>query len=112
MNLIYILHILAGLFFIYMGLNSTKKHNILYKILVVLGIIIILYHSYRFYTKYNKNKNISYVNLFHLLFNAPLLLYIGLTNGKGVYPSNQLLFVLGIGITVLFSLRTLNINII
>ena len=109
MNYIYLLHILAGLFFIYVGLDKTKKVNLLYYILIGLALVIILYHSYRFYSKYQENKYLSYVNLFHILLNAPLLLYIGLTKGKGVYPSNQILFVLGTGITVLFTLKLLNL---
>ena len=109
MNYIHILHILAGIFFIYMGLNVTNKIDLLYYILIALAVIIILYHSYRFYSKYKETNYVSYVNLFHILFNAPLLLYIGLTKGKGVYPSNQILFVLGSGITILFSLKLLNL---
>ena len=111
MNYLYISHILAGLFFIYMGLYKTKKKDILYNILVILSVIIIAYHGYRLVSKLNRNiSNISYVNLFHILLLAPLLLYVGLVKGKGIYPSNELLLVLGSGIVVLFVLKLANLN--
>ena len=90
-NYIYILHIIAGLFFIYLGLNNTVKHKALYTILIVLSIVIFLYHLYRLVTKYKNN--VSYVNLFHIVLLSPLLCYIGIVNGNGVYPSNELLLV-------------------
>jgi hypothetical protein len=107
-NYIYIVHILAGLFFIYLGLNNTIKHNVLYNILLTLSVIIFLYHLYRLWSKYNNY--VSYVNIFHVVLLAPLLCYIGVVKGKGVYPSNELLVVLGTGITTLFLLKVLELN--
>ena len=46
-NLILLFHILfVGPLFLYVGLMKSKMHNILRKIIIGLGVIVVLYHSY------------------------------------------------------------------
>jgi len=52
----------------------------MYSILTTIGIIIILYHSYKVYIKLKEGIN-PWINFIHILIIGPLLLYIGL-NGK------------------------------
>lgn len=105
LNLSHILY--GGPLLTYIG---YKKHNIgrtTLNLLLISIILILIYHSYKFYTHYTKHKYISYVNLFHLLVLVPLLLYVYLKKDKVVYPTYDILFVLGVGIIVLFSMKAI-----
>ena len=103
---IYLSHILfGGPLLTYVGYMKQNTHNNIYKLLLITSIIVILYHLYQLYTKYTKNKYISYVNLVHLILVAPLLLYVSIYKSKVVYPISDLLFVLGVGMTILFLIK-------
>ena len=103
---IYLSHILfGGPLLAYVGFMKQKTHNHVYKLLLLVGVIIALYHLYKLYIKFSKKKYISYVNLLHLLLVVPLLIYVGLYKEKVVYPTFDLLFAMGIGIIILFILK-------
>ena len=54
---IYWIHILlVGPFFIYLGVEKNKIPDYVYTILILLGLIVILYHSYKLYKYKNKIK--------------------------------------------------------
>jgi len=94
-------HILfVGPLFLYIGLMKNNTHHIVKKLLIGLGIIVILYHAYSTYTHYSKSKYISYLNLTHVLVFAPLLIYTGIVE-NAIYPTYDIMFVLGSGITLL-----------
>jgi len=80
MNPIFFVHLfhilIVGSLFLYVGIYKTKIPKTLFPILFVLGIIIILYHSYKAYTYLTKGKN-PWVNLIHILLIGPLLIIIG-----------------------------------
>lgn len=100
-NLILLFHILfVGPLFLYLGLMKSNAKEIVKKIVVGLGIIIALYHSFLTYKHFNKSKYLSYLNLSHILIFAPLLIYTGLVE-NAVYPTYDILFVLGSGIIIL-----------
>ncbi len=74
---LHILHIfVVGTLFLYVGIKQTNASKLLLNSLLPLGIIIVLYHSYKAYIKYNTNTSI-WVNLIHILLVGPLLIYIG-----------------------------------
>ena len=83
-----------SVFFIYIGINKTNIPNYLFKIILGLGCIVLAYHSYLAYIKYNQNKN-PWVNLIHILLVAPLLIYIGYYQGKTERLYFELLLLLG-----------------
>ena len=47
---LYIFHIIFGIFFSYLGFKKQTSNDV-YKGLLVLGLLVLLYHSYHFYRK-------------------------------------------------------------
>jgi hypothetical protein len=62
--------------------------------LLILGIIIIIYHSYKAYIKLKAGKN-PWVNWIHILLVGPLLIYIGYNNKNTPRLYYELLLMLG-----------------
>ena len=70
-------HILiVGGLFLYVGTQRADIPTQLFAGLVGLGVIIVLYHLYKAYER-NQHKKSYWVNLIHILFVGPLLVYIG-----------------------------------
>ena len=100
-NLILIFHILiVGPIFLYLGLMKSNSIKMVKHIVVGIGVILALYHSFLTYKHYNTSKYLSYLNLTHILFFAPLLIYTGSVE-NAVYPTYDILCVLGSGIIIL-----------
>jgi len=79
MNRLYLhlVHIfIFGTIFLYVGIKSTNTPAFMYPVLLTLGIVILFYHTYKVYLKLAAGKN-PWVNLFHILIVAPLLIFIG-----------------------------------
>ena len=68
--------ILVGGLFLYVAIKRETAPKYIFNLLLILGIVIILYHSYKVYSKLKQNKN-PWVNLFHIFIVAPLIIYIG-----------------------------------
>lgn len=68
--------IIVGGLFLYVGINRLSSSKYILNLLFIMGIIILFYHSYKIYIKLNKNMN-PWVNFFHVIIVAPLLIYIG-----------------------------------
>lgn len=85
-------HILiVGSLFLYLGINKTNVPKYTHKFLLVLGIIIIGYHLYKMYL-YGKP---NWVNLMHIIFIGPLLVYIGYNKEKTAEWIYQIILLLG-----------------
>ena len=67
--------IVGGLFF-YVGIKRSEIHPFMFYGLFALGAIIILYHLYKAFVRI-QHKNPYWVNLIHIFFIGPLLIYIG-----------------------------------
>lgn len=85
MKIINIVHVavLAPLF-IYVGIKGNKTPMLLFTTLLVVGVVVALYHSYRMFVTF-KNSGIVpylYVNLVHVLLVAPFLIYVGLNKNN------------------------------
>ena len=79
---VHLFHILiVGSLFLYVGLTRTEMPSFMYNILITLGAVIILYHSFKVYKKLIAGIN-PWVNYIHILLVGPLLLYIGLNREK------------------------------
>ena len=75
--LVHLFHIiLVGGLFLYVSLKNATMPKFMFTFLELLGIFIIIYHSYKSYT-YSLVKKSFNVNLFHIFIVAPVLLYIG-----------------------------------
>lgn len=76
-NLLYLFHILAvSTVFLYVGIMQKKSSKFLFPLLLVTGIVIVLYHSYKLY-EHLLSKHRIWVNLMHILLFGPLIIYIG-----------------------------------
>ena len=82
-SFVHLFHLLfVGSLFLYVGITRKNTPEWLYSLLYYLGFIIILYHLYKSYLKFSKNKTtFLWVNLIHIFFIGPLLITIG-KNGK------------------------------
>jgi membrane-bound metal-dependent hydrolase YbcI (DUF457 family) len=75
LSLFHILIIAPLLLFV--GFQRADTPPWLYHVFLVLGFIILFYHGYRLSVRLRDNSGYAWVNLIHMLFVAPLLLYIG-----------------------------------
>jgi hypothetical protein len=102
---ILIIHALVvGPLLTYIGYMKTKTHNNIFNLLLVLGVVVGLYHLYLLFNNYS-SKNINWLHVFHVLYVAPLLIYIAINKGRVKYPLMDILFILGIGVTILMLLK-------
>lgn len=94
---IFHIFVIAPLFFsvAYMRAGSPDW---LYWILLVLGLVVLVYHAYRAYIKYVFKGNSLWVNLIHVLFVAPLLIYIGYNQKESLRFAYELLFMGGFAV--------------
>lgn len=92
---VHLFHILiVGSLFLYVGIYRTKIPELMYPFLLGLGIIIIIYHSYKAYNYMKQGKG-YWVNLIHILLVGPLLVYIGYNKDKTARLYFELLLMLG-----------------
>lgn len=91
----YLFHIFfVGPLFLYIGIIKNDTTNYMFNILLILGILIMLYHTYLAYTKI-MNKQFPWVNLIHIFIISPLLIYIGLNKKLTQNYFYELLLLLG-----------------
>jgi len=78
--LVHLFHIIiVGSIFLYIGINKTNIPTYAYPFLIFLGIVIILYHSYKAYIRTIAGTS-AWINYIHILLIGPLLIYIGINN--------------------------------
>ena len=79
---VHLFHILfVGGLFLYVGIVKNNIPIFLYNFLLILGIFIIIYHSYKIFIKLKDGKN-PWINYFHVILVAPLIIYIGINREK------------------------------
>jgi len=94
-SLVHLFHILIiGGLFLYVGIEKTNIPKIMFPILLGLGIVIILYHTFKVYSYIIQGKG-YWVNLIHILLVGPLLIYIGSHGEKTARLYFELLLMLG-----------------
>lgn len=91
MRIISLLHVMIiGALFIYVGISRTDIPQIMFPLLLGLGVILIPYHIYKAYFKKS-----GWVNYIHIFLVAPLLMYIGYNAEKTERCFFELLLLLG-----------------
>ena len=76
--IVHLFHIIIiGGLFLYIGIQQHNMPLYMYNVILGIGIIILIYHSYKCYINFVKGKKI-WVNLFHTTTVAPFLILIGL----------------------------------
>jgi len=94
-TLVHLFHIfIVGGLFIYVGIKRDKISNLLFRILLGLGIVIIFYHIYKTYNYIKAGKG-YWVNLLHIFIIGPLLIYIGYYGQQTARLYFELLLMLG-----------------
>lgn len=86
--------IIVGGLFMYVGINRDKNTPSMYPFLLGLGLFIILYHAYKMYNYIIEGKSV-WVNVIHILFVGPLLMYIGFQKETTSRLYYELLLMLG-----------------
>jgi hypothetical protein len=84
-------------FFLYIALNRASTTQTVYKVAFVLGIFITLYHGYKALMKFRAGSQSLWVNMIHLLFIGPLLIYIGFLEQETPRAAYELLALSGFG---------------
>jgi uncharacterized membrane protein len=93
-KLVHLFHVLVvGILFLFVGINREKTNQYLLRFLLYLGILIIVYHLYKMYNYLNNGRS-YWVNLIHILFVGPLLIYIGYYGEKTSRKFFELLMML------------------
>lgn len=64
-------------FFLYVGVYRASTHPWVYKALLALGVILLLFHGSKFLSRLATKSDYAYINAIHALLFAPLLIYIG-----------------------------------
>ena len=89
--LVHLFHIIiVGSLFLYVGIKREKIPQLMYPILLGLGIFIILYHSYK--ASISKTPWINYIHIFLI---GPLLVYIGYMNKETSRKYYEILLMFG-----------------
>ena len=89
--LVHLFHIIiVGSLFLYVGIKREKIPQLMYPILLGLGIFIILYHIYK--ASISKTPWINYIHIFLI---GPLLVYIGYMNKDTSRKYYELLLMFG-----------------
>lgn len=96
--LIGVLHVaLIVPFLLWVGFSRAATPEFAYQILFCVGLIVALYHGYKVVGRYFANSPFLWVNIIHVLFVAPLLLWIGYNAKKTERPPYDMLLLVGFG---------------
>jgi uncharacterized membrane protein len=77
--------------FLYVALSRANTHPQVYQALFGLGIVLIIYQSYKAFTRYFTNSSYLWVNLIHVAIIGPLLIYIGYKQKDTPRPAYEIL---------------------
>jgi hypothetical protein len=90
--LVSLFHIFAVVpFFLYVAFNREAVSAYIYTALLVLGLGIGVYHGYKALRRYQIQSPYLWVNLIHVFYVAPLLIYIGYYEKSTPRPAYELL---------------------
>ena len=65
--------------------------------MLILGAIILVYHAYKSLLRYSSGSSMLWVNLLHVLYVAPLMIYIGYKEKNTPRSAYELLALIGFG---------------
>jgi hypothetical protein len=82
-------------FLIYIGIERAAVPGYIYTALLATGAMIFLYHGYKAFIRVAKNSPYAWVNIIHVAFIAPLLLFIGFKGRDSPRYAYELLLMTG-----------------
>jgi hypothetical protein len=78
--LLSIFHILfVAPFFLAIAFMRSQMAEWMYNVILVTGILILFYHAYKFFIRWQARSSGLWINAIHVALVAPLLIYIGYT---------------------------------
>ena len=96
--LIGVLHVVLIVpFLLWVGFNRAATPGWVYPVLVGLGLLVFLYHGYKAVGRYFAKSPFTWVNIIHVLFVAPLLIWIGYYEKKTERPAYDMLLLVAFG---------------
>lgn len=95
---IQLLHIfIIGAFLLYVGIYKTDIPHLLFPVMLGGGALVLIYHAYETYRKIQQNVP-YWIHLIHVLFAAPLLIYIGYNGVNTERMYFELMLMLGFAV--------------
>ena len=88
---------IAAPFLLWIGIARSSIPDQVFMLLIGLGIFMIIYHGYKAYVKYFKGSNSIWVNVIHVVWVAPLLIYIGANKKETMRPAYELVLLTAFG---------------
>ena len=95
LNLFHIL--LVSPFLLWIGIARGNIPNEVFQGLLILGGFLILYHGFKAYTRWIQNSENLWINLLHVFYIGPLLIYIGYHKKETPRSSYEILLFLSFG---------------
>jgi len=78
-------------FFGYIFIQRASTQDILYNILFVLGLFVLVYHTYKALIRFTAKSSLLWISLIHVFIIAPLMIFIGYNAKKTPRSSYELL---------------------
>lgn len=80
---------------LFVGFQRASTPTWLYNALLAIGAVILIYHGYKLSIRLSQGSGYAWVNAIHILFVAPLLIYIGYHKRETPRAAYELLLMLG-----------------
>jgi hypothetical protein len=80
---------------LFVGFQRASTPTWLYNAFLIIGMVIIVYHGYKLVVRLSQNSGYVWVNAIHILFVAPLLVYIGYHKRETPRAAYEMLLMLG-----------------
>jgi hypothetical protein len=96
--LIVILHVfLIVPFLLWVGFNRAATPDWVYPVIFGFGLLVLIYHAYKAVGRFFAKSPVFWVNAIHVLFIAPLLLWVGYNAKKTERPAYDMLLLVAFG---------------
>jgi uncharacterized membrane protein len=96
--LIAVLHVaLIAPFLLWVGFNRAATPDWVYSFMVGMGLLVLIYHAYKAVGRWFAKSPVLWINLIHVLFVAPLILWIGYYGKKTERPAYDMLLIVAFG---------------
>jgi len=82
---------------LWVGFNRAATPEWIYNLLFGLGILVLVYHSYKAVGRWFAGSPVLWINLVHVAIVAPLLLWIGYHAKKSERPAYDMLLLIAFG---------------
>lgn len=96
-------HIIVALFhlafvvplFLFVAFMRSDTPQWMYWLLTALGLLILVYHGYKVFARLKAGSSYVWVNIIHVLFVAPLLIFVGSKQKDGPRYGYELMAMVG-----------------